>query len=380
MVIKCLAYYDALDSKDKRVNSPAAYTKTAYVIDCFKRLGYKVDILSASNAIGKKGAKGSTRSIDEGVTLRTLSSLGRGHKVKNVISTTLFSLNLLFHLLFFVHKGDVLWVYHSLPLMKYIKLLKGIKKFKLILEAEEIYGDVDNSQKTIEKELACFNYADAYIFCTQLLSGTANPSGKPEAVSHGSYQAQPCFDVHFDDDKIHVVYAGTFNPKKGGVFTAINAGRFLDERYHLHVLGGGTADEVQNIKKLVKKASAATQCTITYDGFFNGKNYLKFLQKCHIGLSTQNPYEQFNQSSFPSKVLVYMANGLRVVSIKAPAVCDSSVKDYVWFCDEATPQSVAETIKIIDLNAPYDGRKIISNLDSGFLESLERLLKDLASK
>ncbi|MBQ8795840.1 MAG: hypothetical protein IJZ54_05400, partial [Clostridia bacterium] len=82
MVIKCLAYYDALDSKDKRVNSPAAYTKTAYVIDCFKRLGYKVDILSASNAIGKKGAKGSTRSIDEGVTLRTLSSLGRGHKVK----------------------------------------------------------------------------------------------------------------------------------------------------------------------------------------------------------------------------------------------------------------------------------------------------------
>ncbi len=61
--------------------------------------------------------------------------------------------------------------------------------------------------------------------------------------------------------------------------------------------------------------AAKTKCKITYDGAFYVKKYYEFLQKCHIGLSTQNPYEPFNNSSFPSKVLVYMANGLRVVSV-----------------------------------------------------------------
>ncbi len=376
--IKCFAYYDTLDSKDMRVNNPAAYTKSSYVFECFRKLGYNIDILSASSVVGTKAKRGRKRTIADGVTLKTLTSFGRGNKVKNLLSRVLFSVNLFFHLLFFVKKDDVLWVYHALPLMKYVKFLKRVKRFKLLFEIEEIYGDVMKSQKTIDQELDCFKCADAYIFCTGLLSGPANPAGKPEVVSHGSYKVIPDMKGSFEDDKIHVVYAGTLRAEKGGVYSAINAGLFLDDRYHLHILGSDKDSVLRQVKALIKSVSEKSKCKITYDGAFYGEKYYSFLQKCHIGLSTQNPYEPFNNSSFPSKVLVYMANGLRVVSVRIPAIEQSDVGEYMCFYDNPDPEIIAETIKAVELDSDYDGRKIIESLDKKFVKKLGELLDKLA--
>ena len=375
--IKCFAYYDTLDSRDMRVNNPAAYTKSTYIFECIRSLGYEIDILSASSVVGKKAKKGRKRTIADGVTLKTLSSFGRGNSIKNALSRTLFSVNLFFHLLFFVKKDDVLWVYHALPLMKYIKFLKKVKRFRLLFEIEEIYGDVTKSQKTIGQELDCFKCGDAYIFCTGLLSDPANPSGKPEVVSHGSYKVISKMPGSFEDDKIHVVYAGTLCTEKGGVYTAVSTGLFLDERYHLHILGSGNDSILKRVKALIQSASQKSKCKITYDGAFYGEEYYRFLQKCHIGLSTQNPYEPFNNSSFPSKVLVYMANGLRVVSVRIPAIEQSDVGDFMWFYDNPDPEIIAETIKAVDLDSDYDGRKIIDGLDKKFKEELGELLSKL---
>lgn len=49
--LKCLAYFDAQDSIDDRMNCLAAFTKFSYVFDCFQQLGYEVDVLSASYAM-----------------------------------------------------------------------------------------------------------------------------------------------------------------------------------------------------------------------------------------------------------------------------------------------------------------------------------------
>lgn len=375
--IKCLAFYDTLDSGEMRVNNPAAYTKSTYIFNCFKKLGYKVEILSASGVAGKKGARGRCRVIGDNITLKTLTSFGRGGKIKNVIAGSLFSVNLFFHLLFFVKKDDMLWVYHSLPLMKHVKLLKKLKKFRLILEVEELYGDILKSAETVSRETEFFRCADAYIFCTELLSKPANPLGKPEAVSHGSYRVIPKLSEGFGDDKIHVVYAGTLCTEKGGVYSAVSSGLFLDGRYHLHVLGSGNDSDVNRVKALIKSVSDKSECRITYDGAFYGKRYYEFLQKCHIGLSTQNPYEPFNNSSFPSKVLVYMANGLRVVSVRIPAIEQSSVGEYMQFYDNPDPENIAETIKSVDFNSAYDGRKIIDRIHGEFLEDLKMLLDSI---
>ena len=150
--IKCLAYYDTLDSKDRRYNNPAAYTKFSYVLECLQRLGYNVEILSASYGLDKKYIKGTTRKLSEKATLTTIGSLGRGNKLRNMLSNACFSLKLWFAVNALVKNGDTLLVYHSLGYLDKVKKLKKRKNIRLLLEVEEIYGYVVNSEKAIAKE------------------------------------------------------------------------------------------------------------------------------------------------------------------------------------------------------------------------------------
>ena len=50
------------------------------------------------------------------------------------------------------NKDSIVMVYHSLGYMSLVKRLKKLKGFKLIIEAEEIYGDVIGDEKTSQKE------------------------------------------------------------------------------------------------------------------------------------------------------------------------------------------------------------------------------------
>lgn len=45
-------------------------------------------------------------------------------------------------------------VYHSLYYMRFIKILRKLKRFNLILEIEEIYSDVLNDEVRKKKEQA----------------------------------------------------------------------------------------------------------------------------------------------------------------------------------------------------------------------------------
>lgn len=377
--IKCLAYYDTLESIDNRMNSPAAFTKTSYVIDCFQRLGYDVDILSASYVVGNKSAKGKTWQLSDKITLKTLFSMGRGNLARKVIARILFGINYFLNLLTFVKKGDTVWVYHAPRLMWHVGLLKKIKKFNLILEVEEIYGYVFSSEKTSRKELEYFKCADGYIFCTDLLEKSVNISNKPYAIVHGTYKTEPVREHRAVSSVIHCVYAGTLDPRKGAL-NAVKAALYLDCNYHIHILGFGSDEEINFIKTAVDEVSAQSSAKVTYDGLLSGKEYTDFLARCSVGLCTQEADAQFNGTSFPSKVLVYMANGLRVVSIRIPAIEKSDVGEYMYFYDESTPEAVAKAIESIDFNSEYNGGEIIRNLDAEFIEDLKRLLKDMENK
>ena len=375
--IKCLAYFDAQDSTDNRMNCLAAFTKSSYIFDCFQQLGYEVDVLSASYAVGKRRAKGTTRMLSDKLTLRTLSSLGRGNRLKNIIGRICFAINLIFHLLFFVHKGDVLWVYHSLGLIGYVKFLKKIKNFKLILEVEEIYGDVTGCEKTSARELEFFKCADAYVFCNRMLDKLINSEGKPVAVSHGAYRVEDEISTSCDDGKVHIVYAGTFDPRKGGAMTAVNAAEFLGENYHVHILGFGNENDTRRLLAQINRISQTSTCKLTYEGCLTGKEYISFLQNCHIGLSTQSIDGAFNNTSFPSKVLVYMANGLRVVSVRIPVIEQSDIGEDMYYYDDSSPESVASAISSIDFADGYDGRKTINMLNEKFVCELGLLIEGL---
>ena len=71
-----------------------------------------------------------------------------------------------------------------------------------------------------------------------------------------------------------------------------------------------------------------------------------------------------------------MANGLRVVSIRIPAIETSAIGKYMYYYDEQTPEMIANAIKSVNINDDYNGREVISELDLQFQKDLKLLLGD----
>lgn len=108
----------------------------------------------------------------------------------------------------------------------------------------------------------------------------------------------------------------------------------------------------------------------------SGEEYIRFIQSCDIGLSTQNPDAAFNATSFPSKILSYLSNGLRVVSIRIPAIEGSDVGDKLFYYDEQTPKQIADAILSVDMAQAYDSRSDIVDLSNKFQNELMLMMKD----
>lgn len=161
-------------------------------------------------------------------------------------------------------------------------LLKKIIGFKMILEVEEIYSDVTGNKKTRAKELAFFKLADAYIFPTELLDQCVNTEHKPSAIVYGTYKVEKDREhkFHEEDGKIHLVYAGTFDPRKGGVSVATAVGEYLDKNFHIHILGFGSEEEKEILIKQIEEVNSKNGAIVTMDGLLSGDEYIKFLQSC----------------------------------------------------------------------------------------------------
>ena len=369
-----LAFYDKDDKHTNVVLS--AVNKLNYLIDVLSEAGLAIHIISPSLSAEKKRIKGRNEVLKEGVTLKTFDSLPGGKALKRFIRRKHVYSQLKKYLKENLSAGDTVIIYHSLGYYKFYKWLKEELKVKIILEIEEIYSDVGKTRfVTREKEINSFSYADAYIFPTQLLDNVVNSEKKPSVIIHGTYCVEEKCGQPFQDGRVHVVYAGTFDPRKGGVQAAAAAAEFLTGKYHMHILGFGSDDDKNNLLKTIKEVSEKTECKVTFDGLKSGEEYIKFIQSCDIGLSTQNPDAAFNATSFPSKILSYMANGLRVVSIRIPAIEQSAIGKYMYYYDNQTPEEIAKAIMQVDLNDGYDSRKVIEDLDERFTRELAELLK-----
>lgn len=372
--MKYLGFYDT--QKNRRNMSLAAVNKMNYICGALNALGHSVEVI-ACGMIAQEHMPETTEKLTENTIIRFFKTKKQSkHKLIRVWNILRQNVILFWYLLTQIKREESVLVYHSLGLMRSVYLAKKLKGFRLILEVEEFYNDVwlksKISKKMEEKFIAC---ADGYLFPTELLNQKFNPQDKPYSIVHGTYQAEPDRGKHFDDERIHVIYAGTFDPRKGGALAAVSAAKFLSPDYHVHILGFGSDNEVEKIKELVKETNAQEGAAVTYDGLLSGETYIEFLQKCQIGLSTQNPEGEYNSTSFPSKILSYMANGLRVVTIRIPAIEGSAVGGDLYYYDKQTPEEIAKAIMQVDLNDNYDSRKKIEELDKQFCNDIKALLE-----
>lgn len=375
MNVKYLCYYDIKENAaENRAYPLAAANKISYIIEAMEENDLNVEVISTSHTVDDKILKGKVTKISDKVSISLPFCIGGKNIIKRIINRFIVRTQLFYNLIFKTKKNEPVIVYHSLAYMNIVKFAKAMKKFKLILEVEEIYGHVIKSEKTVKKEMKFFEIADSYIFPTELLNQKINIFEKPHTIIHGTYHTEYDRGVSFNDDKIHVVYAGTFDPRKGGCM-AVEATAYLSEKYHVHIIGFGSQTDIDNIKELIEIVNSKSKATVTYDGQLTGEEYIKFLQKCRIGLSPQDPEADFNSTSFPSKILSYMSNGLKVVSINIPAIESSAVRDNIKFYEKQTPHEIAEAIMNVDLNDGYNVKEKIEKLDKKFKYDIINLIR-----
>lgn len=377
-LIYYLGYYDTYENKDEgRSHAPAASNKMTYIVSALERNGHTVEIVSPSMTQNNRFLKGKTVPIGERSRLKLFASFPYRPRVLRVLGRWLLKGQIVWYLLRRLKKDDVVMAYHSLALMNRIRLLKRFRKFRLLLEVEEIYGDVMQNAKVSQKELDFFRIADGYLFPARRLGEKVNTENKPQALIHGTYECEKLSAESFSDDKIHCVYAGTLDPRKGGAANAVKAARFLPANYHVHILGNGSEIQVKEIRELVDRIKQVSACGISYDGCRHGEEFSAFLQKCQIGLSTQNPDGCYNDTSFPSKILTYMANGLQVVTVRIPVVEESAVHDKMHYYDDPQPEKIAAAIQAAAAGEEKDTRSVLEALDLQFRQDMKGIMEEI---
>ncbi len=371
-----LGYYDTVDNKDENRNHVlAASNKMTYIIESLEKCNCTVEVVSSSHTLNSKGYPGKISNIGKNSKLRLFKTTRWGNKIHRIISVLYLRYQYKKYILKNITSNDTLIVYHSVDYANFIVRAKKKKGFRLILEVEEIYADVNGRESDRIKEYKIFDAADAYIFPTKMLDDKLNVNTKPSVIIHGTYKVEPKISEKFNDGKTHIVYAGTFDIRKGGAFSSVRAAEFLDENYHMHIIGFGGKEDKQMLLNEIQRVSKVSSCTVSYDGLLSGEEYIRFIQSCDIGLSTQNPNGVYNDTSFPSKILSYMANGLKVVSVKIPVVETSAIGGDMFFYKEQKPEDVAKVITFANTNATYDSREIISQLDKMFVCELKDLMR-----
>ena len=371
--MKYLCFYDTVVGRRKI--KMASVNKINYICSALNQIGVDVELVSCSMTAPQK-LSATVERLNDHTTVRFFRTAKEARwpwtKILQLIRR---NITLFFYLLFNTDKGETVAVYHSLINMRCIRLAKRIKRFKLLLEVEEIYNDVflrSNSNQRAER--AFIDCAEMYLFPTNILADKVNTAHKPQAVVYGAYEAVSVPSATKKrGDKIRVAYTGSFDPNKGGLNAALEAAKYLGGSYVLHILGTDTPERVRALEEYIELHSEKDSCRICYDGVRRGKEYTDYLFGMDIGLSTQNPDAGFNDSSFPSKVISYLSCGLRVVSYPIRVLTESELHPALYYYTENTPQSIADAVKRIDLNAPYDGRAIIDSLDVSFKNQLLEL-------
>ena len=367
-----VSYYTEKNSAGAFV---AANDKIDYIIEKLIRCGYETEIVSAFGEKSDKRIKAERKTLPVGAVLQTFDVLPYRGIIGRFVRLAKTRRELKKYILGNAKQGDIVLIYHSLGYDKLYKCFKKKLKAKIIIEAEEIYSDVSRSgEKTRHKEIKNLGFADGYLFSAAELNGIVNAGEKPFVVLNGVYRQEKTATFAPHGDKIRIVYAGTLDKNKGGAEIAVKTAAFLPENYEITILGGGTDEEIENIRALVAETNKKSACKVVYGGVKFGDEYKKTIQSCDIGLCTQNPEADFNSSSFPSKILSYLSNGLIVLSAKIPAVGNSAVGESVYYYDKQEPQSIADAIKKIDVKNNRSDKGLICSLDERFSRELNEMI------
>lgn len=366
-------YLIHFDNKTNRNVTPSAITKGKYVASALASCSSEVEIVSLAYPT-KDSQDEVYYQVSENVICHLFKGKYSNNQIIRYLNHKLYDKKIRKYLKQNVKKDDIIVVYHSLANMKLVKYIKKNITDKIVYEVEEIYGDVINDEKAKTKELKAFKNASSYIFSNDYLNSIINTKQLPYVTCYGTYEIPTLYKEAFNDNLIHCLYAGTLAQNKGAL-NAINVAKYLPNNYLIHILGFGSEKDIADIKNAVNEVNNSYGTTkVIYEGLKLNEEYLKFIQKCQIGLCTQNIDAAFNTTSFPSKILSYMSNGLEVVGVNIAAIKNSKVGQYIQFYNVPDEKEIANAILNINLNNKTNNVDVVKELDKEFKEDLKDML------
>lgn len=366
-------YLIHFDNKTNRNVTPSAITKGKYVASALASCSSEVEIVSLAYPT-KDSQDEVYYQVSENVICHLFKGKYSNNRIIRYLNHKLYDKKIRKYLKQNVKKDDIVVVYHSLANMKLVKYIKKNITDKIVYEVEEIYGDVINDEKAKTKELKAFKNASSYIFSNDYLNSIINTKQLPYVTCYGTYEIPTLYKEAFNDNLIHCLYAGTLAQNKGAL-NAINVAKYLPNNYLIHILGFGSEKDIADIKNAVNEVNNSYGTTkVIYEGLKLNEEYFKFIQKCQIGLCTQNIDAAFNTTSFPSKILSYMSNGLEVVGVNIAAIKNSKVGQYIQFYNVPDEKEIANAILNINLNNKTNNVDVVKELDKEFKEDLKDML------
>lgn len=372
-MVNKIYYLIHFDNKTNRNVTPSAITKGKYVASALASCSSEVEIVSLAYPT-KDSQDEVYYQVSENVICHLFKGKYSNNRIIRYLNHKLYDKKIRKYLKQNVKKDDIVVVYHSLANMKLVKYIKKNITDKIVYEVEEIYGDVINDEKAKIKELKAFKNASSYIFSNDYLNSIINTKQLPYVTCYGTYEIPTLYKEAFNDNLIHCLYAGTLAQNKGAL-NAINVAKYLPNNYLIHILGFGSEKDIADIKNAVNEVNNSYGTTkVIYEGLKLNEEYLKFIQKCQIGLCTQNIDAAFNTTSFPSKILSYMSNGLEVVGVNIAAIKNSKVGQYIQFYNVPDEKEIANAILNINLNNKTNNVDVVKELDKEFKEDLKDML------
>ena len=292
IVLYYVAFYVSVEDNARRQNI-AGVEKANYIIKTFNDLGNTVTILSNAKSAKNRGIGiERIRLSDKGIYLLTFASLRKGKRIWDVLNAVYGLIQLFLYLLLFVHKDDTVCVYHSMGYRGLFTFIRRIKKFKYILEVEELYQYFDaNKSNYKKKENEVLSEPDAFIFSNFLMENEVNKGQKPSVFVNGVYRNKKCLlHVNRNENKenkiVRLVYAGGLEQQKG-IGKILDVINFLDDCYEVRIIGFGSEEDTQKVKKRVRELNKRGKKVI-FDGIKVGEDYNFYLQQCDIGLCIQD--------------------------------------------------------------------------------------------
>lgn len=373
--LKYIGFYNIHRKNEQRDSSPSAISKMNYIIQIANQAGVDVSIISPSWLSSSKKIWSITKKtfINRKTVLVEMFNFSPRFKFVRVLNIIMSLLHLFFYVLIKCKKDEKILVYHSPWLVVPLFFAKKIKNFYLILEVEEVYGDVLSIHPYIDIfEKKIFDCADSFIFSNDLLKNILTKN-KPSIVLYGNYSTYDTKPSTINNQKIRVLYAGIIDHEKRGAFNAIEAAAFLSADYEMFVAGFG---DVVALETRINEINLIAKCKISFVGNLQGEDYLSFCQSCDIGLSTQNMAGRYVDSSFPSKILSYLGMGLEVVSCAIKCVQSSDIGKIVNYYNIDKPQMIANTIMSVKTNQKKAILQKMNELNSKFAVELKLLLKN----